>query len=148
MRTLASEEVRQGVTETLLDYCQYVDEKRLDEFAALFTEDCYFDEGGVYQGRGAVRKLVGKLVAGFDRMSHHLSNIRVWSTGAEQAEALSYIYAWHQRTDGSQFEIWGRYADELQLENGQWLINRRIVQMQGSKGIDELPIKPVPLNRS
>ena len=148
MRTLATEEVRQGVTETLLDYCQFVDEKRLDEFAALFTEDCYFDEGGVYQGRVAVRKLVGKLVSGFDRMSHHLSNIRVWSTGAEQAEALSYIYAWHQRTDGSQFEIWGRYADELILENGQWLINRRIVQMQGSKGIDELPIQPVPLHQS
>ena len=148
MRTRPTEEVRQGVTETLLDYCQFVDEKRLDEFAQLFTEQCYFDEGGVYQGRAAVRKLVGKLVSGFARMSHHLSNIRVWSTGDVRAEALSYIYAWHQRTDGSQFEIWGRYSDELVWQGDRWYIDRRIVQMQGSKGIDELPIQAVPLNET
>ncbi len=145
MRSSPSPEVRERVTETLLDYCQFVDEKRLDEFAALFTEDCYFDEGGVYEGREAVRKLVGKLVSGFSRLSHHLSNIRVWSTGEGEAEALSYIYAWHERNDGTQFEIWGRYVDLLREEGDRWLIARRIVQQQGSKGIDNLPIKPVPM---
>ena len=145
MRTTPSEDVRQGVTDTLLDYCQFVDEKRLDEFAALFTEDCYFDEGGVYEGRAAVLRLVGKLVSGFARMSHHLSNIRVWSTGPTEAEALSYIYAWHERNDGSQFEIWGRYVDVLTHDGDRWLFQRRVVQMQGSKGIEALPIRFVPL---
>ena len=45
MRTTPTEKIRQGVTDTLLDYCQFVDEKRLDEFADLFSENCVFDEG-------------------------------------------------------------------------------------------------------
>ena len=144
MRSRPSTNVRDGVTETLLDYCQFVDEKRLDEFADLFIEDCHFDEGGIYESRAAVRRVVGKLVSGFGRMSHHLSNIRVWSVGPRQAEALSYIYAWHQRNDGSQFEIWGRYVDELRDDGDRWRFSRRVVQMQGFKGIDELPIGHVP----
>ncbi len=145
MRSTPSAAVREGVTETLLDYCQFVDEKRLDEFAELFIEDCYFDEGGVYEGRAAVRKVVGKLVSGFARMSHHLSNIRIWSTGPDQAEALSYIYAWHERKDGQQFEIWGRYQDVLRKDEDRWRFCRRMVQAQGFKGLDQLPISPVPL---
>ncbi len=145
MRNRPSAEVREGVTDTLLDYCQFVDEKRLDEFAELFVEDCYFDEGAVYEGRPMVRKLVGKLVSGFSRMSHHLTNIRVWSTGPGQAEALSYIYAWHERQDGVQFEIWGRYVDVLQQDDDRWRFSRRVVQCQGFKGLDELSIGMVPL---
>ncbi len=144
-RTRPSAEVRDGVTDTLLDYCQFVDEKRLDEFASLFIEDCHFDEGAVYEGRPAVRKVVGKLVSGFSRLSHHLSNIRVWSTGPGQAEALSYIYAWHERNDGTQFEIWGRYEDVLRDDGDRWRFVRRVVQAQGAKGIEGLPIRPVPL---
>ena len=145
MRTTPSTEVRDGVTDTLLDYCQFVDEKRLDDFAGLFIEDCYFDEGGIYESRVAVRKVVGKLVSGFARMSHHLSNIRVWSTGPGQAEAMSYVYAWHERNDGVQFEIWGRYLDVLRDDGDRWRFCRRVVQAQGFKGIDELPIGRVPL---
>ncbi len=145
MRTRPTAEVRDGVTETLLEYCQFVDEKRIDDFAELFAQDCYFDEGGVYESRAAVRKVVSKLVAGFAHMSHHLSNIRVWSTGPGEAEALSYIYAWHERKDGTQFEIWGRYVDVLHDDGDRWRFRRRIVQMQGAKGIEDLPIGQVPL---
>ncbi len=145
MRSSPSLEVRDGVMDTLLDYCQFVDEKRIDEFAELFTEDCHFDEGKVYEGRPAVFKVVGRLVAGFSRMSHHLSNTRIWTTGPGPAEALSYIYAWHERNDGSQFEIWGRYLDVLQDDGDRWRFSRRVVQAQGFKGLDELPITPVPL---
>ncbi len=148
MRTTPTEQVRLGVTDTLLDYCQFVDEKRLDEFASLFTLDCHFDEGAVYEGRPAVRRVVGKLVAGFSRMSHHLSNIRVWSTAPGEAEALSYIYAWHERTDGTQFEIWGRYADVLVDDGDRWRFRRRVVMAQGSKGIENLPIRAVPLQET
>ena len=139
-------EVRDAVMETLLDYCQFVDEKRIDDFANLFIEDCHFDEGRVYRGRAEVHRIVGKLVSGFARMSHHLSNVRIYSTGPGTAEALSYIYAWHQQHDGHQFEIWGRYQDVLRDDGDRWRFCRREVQMQGFKGLDSLAITPVPLH--
>ena len=45
--------------------------------------------------------------------------------------------------DGGQLEIWGRYIDELKIEDGRWKIDHRLVQVQGWKGIDELPIARV-----
>ena len=148
MRGRASEQVRQAVTETLLDYCQYVDEKRIDEFADLFIEDCVFDEGAVYEGRAAVHRVVSKLVSGFARSSHHLSNIRVWRAEDGDAEALSYIYAWHERNDGRQFEIWGRYVDVLRDDGDRWRFVSREVQMQGARGVDGLTINLVPTEQT
>ncbi len=144
MRLMPDPKTLSGVTETLLDYCHFLDEKRLDDFASLFAEDCIFEEGYVYEGRAQVREVVGKIVTGFTRMSHHLTNIRVWSTGPCEAEALSYIYAWHERPGGDQIEIWGRYADTLRDEGDRWRFRQRVVQVQGFKGIDELKIMRVP----
>lgn len=140
----SDQEVIQGVTNTLLDYCRLLDEKRVDEFAALFTEDCVFEEGKPAVGRAHVRAKVRKLLKTFDALSHHLSNIRVTPTGPDTADALSYIYAWHRLTDGGQLEIWGRYVDQLKLDGDRWRIHHRVVQVQGWKGLDELPLARVP----
>ena len=136
-------EITQGVTNTLLDYCRLLDEKRLDEFAALFTEDCTFEEGKPAYGRAHVRAKVRKLLQTFDALSHHLSNIRVTPTGSDTAEAMSYIYAWHRLADGGQLEIWGRYLDDLKHDGERWRIHHRRVQVQGWKGLDELPLARV-----
>lgn len=142
---MTDDEVVAGVTATLLDYCYLLDEKRLDEFVQLFTEDVEFEEGGLARGRAHVRGKVRKLLAMFDRLSHHLSNVRVVRTGPQTASASSYIYAWHQLLDGRQLEIWGRYVDEHRFEDGRWKIARRTVQMQGARGIDDLALLRVPL---
>ena len=140
----SSQEIIQAVTDTLLDYCQLLDEKRLDEFAELFTEDCLFEEGPPAKGRAHVKAKVRKLLLMFESLSHHLTNIRVNVTSADTADATSYIYAWHQMLDGGQLEIWGRYIDKLKIEDGRWKIDHRLVQVQGWKGLDELPMVRVP----
>lgn len=137
-------EIVQGVTDTLLDYCQLLDEKRLDEFAELFTHDCTFAEGKPAYGRAHVRAKVRKLLQMFDALSHHLSNIRITPTSETTAKASSYIYAWHQMQNGDQLEIWGRYLDQLQWVDGRWRIHYRQVQVQGWKGLDVLDIERVP----
>lgn len=142
---MTDDEVVLGVTATMLDYCYLLDEKRLDEFVALFTEDVAFEEAGMAQGRAHVRGKVRKLLAMFDRLSHHLSNVRVERTGPDTARASAYIYAWHQLSDGRQLEIWGRYLDEQRYEDGRWKIARRTVQMQGARGLDDLELMRVPL---
>jgi ketosteroid isomerase-like protein len=139
-----------GVTETLLDYCDCVDEARGEDFASLFVEDGVFAEGKPAVGRahieGRFRKLLGPLVS----TTHHLSNIRVFpGVDGRTASARSYIYAWHERRDGSQFEVWGRYVDDLRLEDdGRWRFVRREVQMAGGRGVEieglaRLPRRPV-----
>ncbi|WP_135211859.1 nuclear transport factor 2 family protein [Vitreimonas flagellata] len=138
-------EVQAGVTATMLDYCELLDEKRLDEFVELFTDDVEFEEGGVAKGKPHVRNKVRKLLAMFQRLSHHLSNVRVTRTGPETAKASAYIYAWHHLNDGRVMEIWGRYLDEQRFEGGRWKIAKRTVQMQGARGFDDLALMRVPL---
>lgn len=131
-----------GVTDTLYDYCTFLDEKRLDDFAALFTADCHFEEGTVATGRDHIRGLVRKFLLKFDALSHHLSNIRITRTGPDTAEAVSNIFAWHQLNDGGQLKIWGRYVDKLRFEDGRWKYCEHIVLMQGCEGA-EVPIRRV-----
>jgi len=137
-------EVKAGVTDTMLDYCAFLDEMRLDDFMTLFTDDIEFEEGGLARGKAHVRAKVRKLLDLFHRCHHHLSNIRVTRTGENTASASAYIYAWHQMKSGVILEIWGRYLDEQRLDGGRWKIAKRTVQMQGSRGM-ELDLMRVPL---
>jgi 3-phenylpropionate/cinnamic acid dioxygenase small subunit len=141
---MTDEEVRAAITDNLLDYCAFLDEKRLDDWAALFTEDVVFDEGGTTEGRAALRTKVLGLLRKFKGLSHHLSNIRVTRTGPGTATSVSYIYAWHELRDGSPMELWGRYVDEHRLEGGRWKIARRTVMVQGGRGTKEIRILRVP----
>lgn len=141
---MSDSEVKEGVTNTMLDYCECLDELRLDDFMALFTEDIEFEEGGLAVGKAHVRAKVRKLLDLFNRCHHHLSNIRVTRTGDTTARASAYIYAWHEMKNGTILEIWGRYLDEQRFEDGRWKIAKRTVQMQGSRGM-ELALMRVPL---
>lgn len=136
-------EVVAGVTETLYDYCTFLDEKRLDDFMTLFTADCVFEEGKTATGAAHIRGKVRKLLGLFDALSHHLTNVRVRRTGPDTAEAVSHIHAWHQMTDGGQLKLWGRYLDKLRFEEGRWKYAEHVVLLQGSEG-GEVPIRRVP----
>ena len=88
-------EVKEGVANTMLDYCECLDELRLDDFMTLFTDDIEFEEGGLAVGKPHVRAKVRKLLDLFHCCHHHLSNIRVTRTGETTARSSAYIYAWH-----------------------------------------------------
>lgn len=138
------QEVVAGVTDTLLNYCQFLDEKRLDDWIELFTEDCVFIEGPPATGRAHIRRRVRKVLDMFDGLSHHLSNIRVYRTGPHSADAMSYIYAWHDGRERGHLEIWGRYIDSLCQQDGRWLFSRREVRVQGWTGDQDLGLDRVP----
>ena len=125
-----------AVTDTILDYAQYVDTCEATKWAELFCLDGAFDEGRVIQGREALDRHVRKLLRLFTATAHHMTNIRVTRTGPESATASSYVYAWHRKTDGADFELWGRYLDELRIEDGRWRFANHRVEMFGSRGWD------------
>ncbi|MEZ5262648.1 MAG: nuclear transport factor 2 family protein [Acidimicrobiales bacterium] len=145
-RSQAHDEVVAGVTTTLLDYCDCVDENRPEDFAALFVEDGVFAEGDPALGRAHIEARFRKLLRPMTATTHHLSNIRVFpGEDGNTATARAHIYAWHQLADGNQFEIWGRYVDELRLEpDGRWRFVRREVQVAGAKGIEVSGLTRLP----
>ena len=95
------------------------------------------------KGRDALAVHVQKLLRLFDATAHHTTNIRVRRTGRHTASATCYVYAWHHKTDGDDFEIWDRYLDELRLEDGRFRFVSRRVEMFGSRGwniaLDRVP---------
>lgn len=138
-------EVTAAVTDTILDYADYVDRCEPEKWADLFCTDGSFDEGRIVEGRENLDVHVRKLLKLFTSTAHHITNIRVDRTGAETADASCYVYAWHRKTDGEDFEIWGRYLDRFRVEDGRWRFEHRRVEMFGSRGWD-IPLDRVPRN--
>ena len=141
-------ETHVAVQATLLDYCRFVDEGRAEDFAALFTEDCRQEDGREpVVGRAAVLERVRKVLAHYAATSHHLSNISTAWVDAERVSATSYIYAWHRSHKGPDLEVWGRYTDVLRRVDGRWLIERRLLEAAGYRGLDKDPgFNRVPRN--
>jgi ketosteroid isomerase-like protein len=135
-------EMAAAVTDTILDYAEAVDGSEVERWVDLFCADGTFDEGRVLQGHEALDKQFRLLMRLFDATAHHMSNIRIQRTGDDTATATSYVYAWHRKVDGEDFEIWGRYLDEMRVERGRWRFAHRRVEMFGSRGMD------VPLDRA
>lgn len=140
-------EIVEGVTRTMLDYCECVDEGRAADFAQLFTEDAVFAESAKPAiGREQIERRFRRLLSSLTATSHHLSNVRVEpGTDGRTASARAYVYAWHQANDGSQFEVWGRYVDQLRLEDdGRWRFTQRQVLVAGAHGIDASTFPRLP----
>lgn len=136
-------DVTTAVTNVILDYAEYVDTCEPAKWAELFCDDGAFDEGRIVEGRTALETHVRKLLRLFSATAHHMTNIRVTRTSSDTATASSYVYAWHRKVDGDDFEIWGRYLDELRVEDERWRFARRRVEMFGSRGWD-VPLDRVP----
>jgi len=120
---------KQAVTEVLHAYCAHLDKMDLDALAALFTADCLVDYGPEPRlrsyGSQALRRDLERMWR-WSRTSHHLSNVSVQlGQDRSSAEATSYIFAWHERPDGSTATMMGRYEDQLVRHEGRWLIARR-----------------------
>jgi ketosteroid isomerase-like protein len=137
-------DVIDGITETLYDYCQFTDEARADDFANLFCEDATFDMGYVMTGRDHIRKVAVRMMRSWTATSHYLTNIRVRPVSDGKATSLSSAYAWHRRTDGSEYEVWTRFVDRFRLEpDGRWRFEDHRIEMAGSRGVDSTGMPPI-----
>jgi ketosteroid isomerase-like protein len=119
-----------GATAALYDYAEAVDEARVDDFVALFTDDAVFFDDAVC-GPDAIGKRCSELLARFSATSHHLSNIRLVSVSGFEAEVRAYVYAWHRLIDGDTVEIWGRYNSRIRFDGGRWRFANHMFQTAG-----------------
>lgn len=125
---------RQRISDVLIAYCNALDRMDLPAIATLFTEDCFVDygPGELFQSRGA--KALAKSLERmwrWSRTSHHLSNIRIEFENGATANAVSYVYAWHERPDGSTATILGQYHDQFVCKQQVWRIAQRRMVMNG-----------------
>ncbi|HLY37107.1 MAG TPA: nuclear transport factor 2 family protein [Candidatus Binatia bacterium] len=125
---------REAIRETLARYAHLVDRGRLDETAALFTEDGVLEAGDepAARGREAIRALFAgagtRLAAGGRaRIRHHVSSVTIAFDDAWTATSDSYFLAVTERGP----DHWGRYRDRLVLRDGQWLFAHRRVRVDG-----------------
>ena len=125
---------REAIRETLARYAHLVDRGRLDETAALFTEDAVLEAGDepAARGREAIRALFAgagtRLAAGCrTRIRHHVSSVTIAFDDAWTAAAESYFLAVTDRGP----DHWGRYRDRLVLRDGRWLFAHRRVRVDG-----------------
>ena len=146
---------RQLITETLQDYCHYVD--RNDPAGIVehvFCTDGAFELGARHAvvGHEQLILMFAKTLAPFEMTSHHLSNVRIRFTGDASAESTAYVYAWHvAAAGGKRIDLWGRYRDQLRLTDAGWRIASRRLTVAGSDGWDNPPFDlserlPNPVN--
>jgi ketosteroid isomerase-like protein len=143
-RILGELEQRRLITETLLDYCEYVDcNDPATLVAKVFAEDGAFELGSRHAvvGRENLARMFAKTLAAFAHTSHHLSNVRISIDGDDRADATAYVYAWHQTPDGKRVEVWGRYRDRLRLTLEGWRIETRRISMGGVDGWEGAPFE-------
>jgi uncharacterized protein (TIGR02246 family) len=134
-KTLKELTDREEIAFLLHEYCRTLDAMDLDALAEIFTDDCVVEYGPEERlqsrGKTAIRQGLERLWR-WQRTSHHLSNIQIRFTGADQASAVSYIIAWHERPDGNTATIWGQYHDSFVRAPAGWRLARRRQTMNGN----------------
>lgn len=132
---------REGIRKTMANYTMAGDRLRVDEFAAVFTDDAILESEGVpeadafrYVGKAAVRDWLSRWSrspaaaqrthqASFVR--HHLSTSQIEIASAETARARTY---WVAYTDIGPDHA-GYYLDSFRKVGDEWLIAHRRVRL-------------------
>lgn len=151
---LTDEQIRDriAIEEVLHAYCRTLDEMDLDALVKLFTGDCVveYGPGELMRSNGASRLRSDlERMWRYRRTSHHLSNVEVRFEPDDRATAHSYVFAWHERADGTMGTLYGQYRDTLVRIAGEWRIQRRRLLMTGNDagftaGIHRLERRPPP----
>lgn len=126
---------REEIRSLLIEYVQCADGGRTERMLEMFAPDALMEATGdpACHGRDEIR-------AYFDRagrsirehmtspaLRHHLSSIHIELTGPGQARTTSYFLA---VTDIGP-DHWGRYRDTLRHDGTTWLIQHRLLQLEG-----------------
>jgi ketosteroid isomerase-like protein len=135
----ADTEARLAIADLLAGFCERIDAYDIEGVAGLFSEDCLTDYGpglgGPIRGRGALRERLLKSQARFRRTHHQLGSQRTDIQG-EQARAVTYATAWHERWDGREVVLRLQYHDVLRLEPEGWRIAERRALVSGVSGLE------------
>ena len=70
--------------------------------------------------------------AGYQKTSHHLTNVKVSFAAADRATVNAYFQAWHWKADGVVVAAAGTWDVELVRSGTGWLISREKLGIVGA----------------
>jgi hypothetical protein len=117
-------------------YSQLADDKRMEEWSDLFTEDAVFlAHGNRLEGRLTIKESIGPSLAAVP-IKHLVGEPVIDLLSRDRARAWTDLATFVRGTEGIAVVTIGRYYDELQLgEDGSWRLARRELVVVG----DPLP---------
>jgi len=128
-----------------LAYYSLVNEDRLDEAAALFTDDAVVDFGnklGRAQGKAEIRKKLATLKSQFIKIFPHNHVVEI---DGDRADGHLFIEG-RLIVDATSFVTAGKVTDTYVRENGRWLIKSMVGEIfyagTLAEGWAELPNRP------
>ena len=117
------------IRNTLARFCQFLDDRRFEEFSQTFAEDGAFGER---VGRAAIFEWISHAELATRpelKRKHAVSNAIVEVLG-DRAISSSDLVMFDQVGDGPVSIRVGRYTDELVRQpNGAWLFSKRNLKM-------------------
>jgi len=135
----------EAIRQTIVLYCQLLDDQRFDELSQLFTANAELPwQGRTLKGRSQIASEMHTTQEPLGR-TRHLSFGSVMDVDGARARAWTDTMVTLNAEDGSAQIAWlGRYHDELRLEGGTWLLHRHVALASG----DEVPagVKSVSLD--
>ncbi len=130
---------REEIRELISRYCVAADAGKLADVAALFTPDGHIDfRGEKHVGAAGIlgmftesgQRLRGSDLAGTalrSRLLHTVSTTSIEFDGPGSARVQSYFTV----LSGIGVDHWGRYRDELVLDDGRWRFAARRITVDG-----------------
>jgi hypothetical protein len=132
---LALLEDRGSLDELRRLFCQYTDEQRWDDLAALFAEDGVLEIREQVRGREAIREFASHLPEVWEFWWHFVSNETARIDG-DRAEGVSYFNA-PFTMDGISMNALGRYDDTFVRVDGYWKFAHRRLSFASSAPVAE-----------
>jgi 3-phenylpropionate/cinnamic acid dioxygenase small subunit len=135
MTNAARLEDRSAIHEQMFRYARATDWLETDRHRDVFVADCVFasPHSGDIHGVDAVVDWMNQALEPFEATQHLIGNISITFTGADAADAVSYVRAWHRWRDDSKPDmvLWGEYHDRWTRAGGEWRIAERRVLEAG-----------------
>ena len=126
---------REAIRELVAAYAHAADTGRFDEVAGLFAADGVLEtpDQVAHSGRAAIRAFLGGTGAALASATavplirHHVSNLRITVTGADDATGTAYFLVVTERGP----DHWGRYRDRYVRTDEGWRFAHRRVRLDG-----------------
>jgi 3-phenylpropionate/cinnamic acid dioxygenase small subunit len=112
------------IRHTFAEFCQYLDDRRFEDWANLFTEDGLFN---TLSGRAAILEMIqgAELATDPDLSRKHVITNAIIDVDGDRAEAHCDLVMYDRHGDGPWTVRIGRYDDHLVRHGDRWLFAER-----------------------
>jgi 3-phenylpropionate/cinnamic acid dioxygenase small subunit len=112
------------IRRTFAEFCQYLDDRRFEDWANLFTEDAVFNR---LTTRAAILSMIqgAELASEPDLSRKHVITNSIIDVDGDEAHAKSDLVMYDRHGDGPWTIRMGKYDDRLVRQGDRWLLANR-----------------------